>query len=749
MEYDIFISHASQDEDQVKLLCDYLENKGLKCFVSYRDIRSGESYPGAITRALRESEMLLLVLSSESNESTQVDRELTLANDQKKKLSCFRLEDITYSDDKAYLMSGVNWLDAFPSPEEHYFELLQDVFRQLGRDVPQEEETEEARLLRYKNMLGTMLYHANEGIADAQYDLGWSYDQGRYGLKVDYEEAFRWMLKAAKNGHLKAENVIGVYFAEGVGVTKDMKEAFKWCRLAALGGNEVAQSNLAIMYRDGDITEKDINQAVKWWKLAADQGYDPAMVFLGHCYYSGEGVEQDFKQAVSYYSRAAELDNDEAQIHLANCYLDGEGIEKDIDKCLEILKAASENGSKKAMVSLAKLYEQGKYIEPNYEVAYKYVKSAAEMGDQVALYNLARFYSEGIGCEQDEKKWFHYLEMAANAGHPTAQDLLGDEFNNGNNAIGILSDPQKAQYWYQKAIDQGDTDAMVDLGLCYRDGGCLPLNDTKAVELFRQAAEMGNARGQFLLADRYQNGDGVEQSDIEAFNWCVKSADQEYPPAMALLGKYFFYGVGTEQNFTQAVEWLQKAADEGNSNAQNLLGICYEFGYGIETNNIGALGNYFWSCESNQKSKEALDHLLEKLTRLADNGDLESSYALGCYYAYLEEDNKRGLDYFLKLAEHGYVKAYNEIAWNYHLIGMYDEGLEWAEKAVAEDKNNANSYDTLASLYQDKKMYPESLSFFEKCLALYQKQGDDTGIEETKVKIENVKKELSEQIDKP
>ena len=91
MEYNVFISHSAVNEEQVRPLCAYLEDKGLKCFVSYRDIPSGVSYPGAITRALRESDMLLLVLSKESNESTQVDRELTLANDQKKKMSCLDL----------------------------------------------------------------------------------------------------------------------------------------------------------------------------------------------------------------------------------------------------------------------------------------------------------------------------------------------------------------------------------------------------------------------------------------------------------------------------------------------------------------------------------------------------------------------------------------------------------------------------------------------------------------------------------
>lgn len=725
MVYDIFISHSSKDEDEVKSLCEYLENKSLKCFVSYRDISAGESYPGAITRALRESEMLLLILSSDSNESTQVDRELTLANDQKKKLSCFRLEDVSYSDDKAYLMSGVNWLDAFPSSKEHYFELLQDICRQLGREVPKEEETEEKRIERYKNILGDMLYHANDGNAEAQFALGRAYDQGRYGLNVDIEEAVRWMHKAAQKGHLRAENSMGFYCSEGIGVEKDMKEAFRWYRLAALNGNEVAQSNLGLMYYRGEIIEKDITQAIKWWKLAADQGFDSAMVRLGDCYYYGEGVEQEYTQAVAYYSRAARLDNDDAQVRLASCYRDGKGTEKDIDKCVEILTSAAEKGSSEAMVRLAQLYDEGKHIEPNYTLAFNYLKSAADKGNNVALYNLARFYYKGLGCEQDEKMWFEYLEKAAMAGNALAQDLLGDVYSSGNSAIGIARNPQKAAHWYNEAIKQDNTDAMVDLGLCYSNGGCLPLNDVEAAKLFKQASEQGDARGQFFLSDEYQNGDGVEQSDIEAFNWCVKSAEQGYVPAMVRLGEYFFYGIGTEQNFSHAVEWLTRAADEYDTDALYLLGVCYEFGYGVEKDFTEAVDKYYAALNQNQKSDEAMDRLVEKAKKTKDKENPEMLYVLGIHYSRLggEDDRKNGIEYFEKAIEHGCHKvamAYKYIGICYRELGDSNKALENAQKALELNLQEhgeqhievAYCHNSIALAYRLMKKYDDALEHF-------------------------------------
>ena len=741
MEYNVFISHSSKDEEKVRPLCEYLEDKGIKCFVSYRDIPSGVSYPGAITRAMRDSEMLLLVLSSDSNASTQVDRELTLANDQKKKMSCFRLEDIAYSDDKAYLMSGVNWLDAFPEPQNHYFVLLQDICRQLGREVPKKEETDEEKRNRYEQRLGRMLLYASQGNANAQHDLGRAYDEGTLGLNADVEEAYRWYVKAAKKGHIQAENTLGVFYAEGIYVEKNIEEAIKWYRIAALSGNEVAQSNLGRAYYNGDGIEKDLSQAVKWWRLAADQGYDNAQVCLANCYFDGEGVEQDYVKAVKLYEQAAEQDNDWAQIRLARCYRDGKGVEKDIEKCIKLLEQAAENNSTLAMRELAKMYDLAEFIERNPEKAFHYVKLGADKGDDICLWNLARYYKNGIGCEINMDLYWEYLEKAANAGNPRAQDDLGDIYNYGEPNLNILPDPQKACEWYEKAIAQDYLPAMVDLALCYSIGGCLPLDDKKAAELFRQAAEASDERGQYFLSDEYQQGDGVNQDEVEAFNWCLKSAEQEYLPAMARIGEYYYYGFGTEQNFEKAVEWLQKASVEGEENAQYHLGLCYEMGYGVERSLSDALALFYYSShQKHQKAREALEQLISDLSKSAELDDPESLKILGVYYTEYVEDFQKAVPYLVKATNQAYEPSYNELAWTYHLMGKYEEALPWAEKAVVAYPKNPNIIDTLATVYQGLGHHEEALEQFELCLKLYKEQEDTEGISRTEDKIEELKK---------
>lgn len=737
MDYNVFISHSTTNVEQVKPLCAYLEDKGLKCFVSYRDIPSGVSYPGAITRALRESEMLLLVLSKESNESMQVDRELTLANDQKKKMSCFRLEDVAYSDDKAYLMSGVNWLDAFPTPEQHYFELLQDICRQLGRDIPSMEETEEAKIERYERQLGQMMLSASKGDPDSYHELGLAYYNGNFGLNFEPEEAFRWIMKAAKKGHIEAENTIGVFYAEGIYVKKNFEEAIKWYRQAALSGNIMAQANLGNKYYFGEGVEQDISQAIKWWSLAADQGNDTAQTNLGDCYFEGEGVDIDYEKAVSLFEKAAIQDNDWAQIKLATCYRKGKGVEKNIDKCVELLETAAKNNSTGAMIELAIIYDSGEDVSQNFEKAFHFLKMAAEKNHEMGLYHLALYYKEGKGCEENQELWFEYLNKAANAGKPEAQDDLGDVYNGGYDNLNIQPDAQKALYWYQKAIEQDYSVAMVDLGLCYSAGGCLPQDDIKAAELFRRAAEKGDERGQYLLSNEYQEGDGVEQNDIEAFNWCLKSAEQSFVPSMTRLGEYYFYGIGTDQNFEKAVEWLNKASYDGDKDAQYLLGLCYELGYGIDKSYMDAIMLYKASSEQNhEKAQEAKDRLQSYMEKMADEGNPEYQYELGLYYIHALDDKIKALEYFSKAAELEYTKSYNEIAWSLHLLDRFEEALPWAEKAFAIYSEAPFVVDTLATVYQDLGRYDEAMNLFEQCLMLKQKQHDqEESMNETKEKI--------------
>ena len=97
------------------------------------------------------------------------------------------------------------------------------------------------------------------------------YDNGE-GVLKDNAEAARWFRLAAEQGDADAQYNLGVMYANGKGVLKDAAEAVRWYRLAAEQGLASAQYNLGVMYDNGEGVLKDAAEAVRWSRLAAEQG---------------------------------------------------------------------------------------------------------------------------------------------------------------------------------------------------------------------------------------------------------------------------------------------------------------------------------------------------------------------------------------------------------------------------------------------------------------------------------------------
>lgn len=81
---------------------------------------------------------------------------------------------------------------------------------------------------------------ADDGDADAQYNIGWMYLNG-YGLRVNDGLALEWWLKASEQGHSDANLSIGMLYSLGDGeVPKDNDKAIDYYLLAAVDGQEDA-----------------------------------------------------------------------------------------------------------------------------------------------------------------------------------------------------------------------------------------------------------------------------------------------------------------------------------------------------------------------------------------------------------------------------------------------------------------------------------------------------------------------------
>lgn len=88
---------------------------------------------------------------------------------------------------------------------------------------------------------------AEQGVAEAQFNLA--------HLLVTEElsatAAAEWMRKAADQGMVDAEFLMGVIYAEGIGVVADRAEARRWLAKAITKGHEDAQQYLEEMNKSG------------------------------------------------------------------------------------------------------------------------------------------------------------------------------------------------------------------------------------------------------------------------------------------------------------------------------------------------------------------------------------------------------------------------------------------------------------------------------------------------------------------
>jgi hypothetical protein len=111
--------------------------------------------------------------------------------------------------------------------------------------------------------------------------------------------------KAALQGSVTAQGILGVIYEEGIGVSKDPVEAAQWYRKAAEQGDPAGQKYLGDMYRRGLGVPRDLTEAVKWYRRASEQEDGSAQAMLGMVYREGLGVQPDVIQAYMWFTIAA------------------------------------------------------------------------------------------------------------------------------------------------------------------------------------------------------------------------------------------------------------------------------------------------------------------------------------------------------------------------------------------------------------------------------------------------------------
>lgn len=138
-----------------------------------------------------------------------------------------------------------------------------------------------------------------------------------------------------------------------------------------------------------------------------------------------------------------------------------------------------------------------------------------------------------------------------------------------------MKDCEKAKYWFEKAADQGNAQAINLLGVVHFTGCGADKNYKTAGDYFLLANKKGSLEAKVNLGELYREGGfGIAQDYDKAFYWYKLGIADEPDRAYNGLAEMYF----AQGNNKKGKENIIKAANLEYTKAQYNLGVLYDQG---------------------------------------------------------------------------------------------------------------------------------------------------------------------------
>jgi hypothetical protein len=138
----IFISYSSKDQKIAETICRALEARAFDCWIAARDVGPGENFQEAIVKALRGARLMLLVFTSNANNSNEIKKEVVLASRHHVTVVPVRVEDVVPNDALAYEFATRQWIDLFTDWERE----IERLVSQIGSILTDGSATDQGRV---------------------------------------------------------------------------------------------------------------------------------------------------------------------------------------------------------------------------------------------------------------------------------------------------------------------------------------------------------------------------------------------------------------------------------------------------------------------------------------------------------------------------------------------------------------------------------------------------------------------------
>ena len=297
----------------------------------------------------------------------------------------------------------------------------------------------------------------------------------------------------------------------------------------------------------------------------------------------------------------------------------------------------------------------------------------------------------------------------------------------------------------QQRVEQGDAEAMYQLGRFYHIGEVVEADYDKAMTLYHRANALGYPLAANNIGALYDDM-GEPEKSVEWFEQGIRQGDKR---ATINLGRFYLLGIGVEQDTFKGMQMLEKYDNDGL--ASYLLAQVYDgvIGYKVPINYPKAL-EYYLLAEKNKQDliNEDLMTLYNNLgtlynahediptnyveaqkylTKAAEMGLPHAMYGLANLHGF-KGDKKQAFKWYLKAAENGLIDAY------YYVGNAYKRGegvqqdsqkaLKWLELAAEYQMRNAAW--ELAEIYQEGLgNVPQNLEKAQEFYLLAKESGDN------------------------
>ena len=274
----------------------------------------------------------------------------------------------------------------------------------------------------------------------------------------------------------------------------------------------------------------------------------------------------------------------------------------------------------------------------------------------------------------------------------------------------------------QQRIEQGDAEAMYQLGRFYHIGEVVEADYDKAMTLYHRANALGYPLAANNIGALYDDM-GEPEKSVEWFEQGIRQGDKR---ATINLGRFYLLGIGVGQDTFKGMQMLEKYDDDGF--VLYLLAQVYDgvIGYGVPINYPKAL-EYYLLAEKNKQDLPNKDLMTlynnlgtlynahediptnyveaqKYLTKAAEMGFPNAMYGLANLHDF-KGDKKQAFKWYLKAAENGLIDAY------YYVGNAYKRG-----EGVQQDSQKALKWLELAAEYQMRDAARELAEIYQEGL---------------------------------